>query len=433
MNIPATLIYALLIAVFFANGCIDSNSLERVPPEYAELPGTLIDSDTVWTGELQLKGQYYVLPGVTLTIMPGTTVSWVYHSNIIEDVGALITLPADNISFESGPVPSGKLIAEGTADNPIVFTSAREPKRAGDWGGIVLAGDAPNNLESGTGRVEGLPQTIRYGGNNSGDNSGSLSFVRIEYGGFGFAPGSEINGLSLYSVGNGTSLHHIQVYKSKDDGFEWFGGTVNSRYLVSMYNEDDSFDIDQGWTGQNQFWFGIQGETADKGVEADGNINGGDDELDRPVIYNLTLIGRKGNGAGINNSGMYLRNGFRGEIKNAIISQFDGPPWRLDDTTAAEYEGQLLSLGDILVFENGAWTGHDMVLFEGDYISEDPGFINPGFPDFDYTPSSESTKAGSTPPAGSFFDASAVYLGAFDPEAAFSWIEEGTWVRTSDD
>lgn len=102
----------ILIINIMVTGCSDMNSLERVPSEYADLPGLLIDRDTVWTGELRLKGQYYVLPGVTLTITPGTSVRWEYHNNNIEDVGALITLPADNVSFEDGPRPSGKLMAD---------------------------------------------------------------------------------------------------------------------------------------------------------------------------------------------------------------------------------------------------------------------------------------------------------------------------------
>lgn len=433
MNTLRYLIPVLLLTCVLFTACIDSNSLEVVPAEYAELPGMLIDQDTVWAGELTIKGQYYVLPGVTLTIRPGTTVNWVYHSNNIEDVGALITLPADNVSFEDGPRPSGRLFAEGTAENPIVFTSAHEPKRAGDWGGIVLAGDAPNNLQTGSGRVEGLPQTIRYGGDNSGDDSGSLSYVRIEYGGFGFAPGSEINGLSLYSVGNGTDIHHIQVYKSKDDGFEWFGGTVNTRYLVSMYNEDDSFDFDQGWTGQNQFWFGLQGETADKGIEADGSMPDVTAEDLRPVIYNLTLIGRDGEGTDINNNGMHFRNGFKGEIKNSIISRFDGSPWLLDAGTVTTYDQQLLSLGNIMLHDNGDWSGNDASVFEADYVQENPDFLNPGSPEFNYIPASEASKAGSSFPATGFFDANAIYLGAFNPGSQIPWIAEGNWVRTSDD
>lgn len=371
---------------------------------------------------------------ITLSIEPGTIVSWEYHNNNIRDVGALITLPADRVSFENGPRPSAKLLANGTADEPIVFTSSRSPKRAGDWGGIILAGDAPNTLQNGNGRVEGLPQFIRYGGNNSGDNSGSLKYIRIEYVGFGFAPGSEINGLSLYSVGSETTLEHIQVYKSTDDGFEWFGGTVNSKYLVSMYSDDDSFDMDQGWSGHNQFWFAVQSDGADNGFEADGgNSNSNNTMLPGPTIFNATIIGHgaiEGNDKG---SGMNFRNNFRGEIQNSLIYNFGGAPWSIDEVTLPNYDEGILALENIIVYQNGPWINDGAGRFAGDYLLIDPEFSNLAAPDFNYTPNAGAAKLGSTPHSVGFFDTSATYIGAFDPDAMTLWIYEGIWVRTKDD
>ena len=423
---------ALCLFCIFIYSCSDTNSLEGIPSEYADLPGTLIPRDTVWAGDLRLKGQYYVMPGVTLTILKGSTVIWEYHNNNIEDVGALITMPADRVSFEGGPRPSGKLIANGTADEPIVFTSSRSTKFAGDWGGIILAGEAPNNIEGGEGRVEGLPQTIRYGGDNSMDDSGSLRYLRIEYVGFGLQPGSEINGLSLYSVGSETTLEHIQVYKSTDDGFEWFGGTVNSKYLVSMFSNDDSFDMDLGWNGKNQFWLGIQADGADNGFEGDGNITGNSDETN-PVIYNATLAGHGPTEGQDINAGMNLRNTFKGSINNTLIYNFGGAPWKLDASTFSNYEQESLQFDSMLIYENGEWETNDGTAFSDDFIDTDPDFFNSSPPAFNFTPQAVSAAQGISPPDNGFFDIEADYIGAFDPDATAPWIYEGVWLRFNDD
>lgn len=409
--------------------CDTTNSLEQIPPEYADLPGTLIARDTVWAGELQLKGQYYVMPGVTLTIQPGTTVKWEYHNDNIEDVGALITLPADRSLFEDGSRPSGKLVAEGTASAPIVFTSARTQKRSGDWGGIILAGDAPVSADGGTGRVEGLPQTIRYGGENPLDDSGSLRYVRMEYLGYGFAPGSEINGLSLYGIGSNTTLEYLQVYKSTDDGFEWFGGTVNANYLVSMYADDDSFDIDQGWSGYGQFWLAVQEDGADNGVEADGTAG----NFDGPEIFNMTLIGHGDREGDDSNNGMHLRNGFKGLISNTLIYRFGGQPWQLDDAALTNYQDDVLKLNDILIFGNGSWKSGDLDIFTDSFQEADPLFPNPIAPDFNFKPQIEASLFGNTPPDNGFFDTNAVFIGAFMPFSSSDWLDNANWVRLTDD
>lgn len=427
-----TVAVTIILLCFFINSCSDTNSLEGIPSEYADLPGTLIPRDTVWAGDLRLKGQYYVMPGVSLTILKGSTVSWEYHNNNINDVGALITLPADRTTFEDGPRPSGRLIANGTADEPIIFTSSRSNKFAGDWGGIILAGEAPNNIEGGEGRVEGLPQIIRYGGDNTKDNSGGLRYVRIEYVGFGLQPGSEINGLSLYSVGSETTLEHIQVYKSTDDGFEWFGGTVNSKYLVSMFSDDDSFDMDLGWSGKNQFWLGIQTDGADSGFEVDGNIDGGTDETNS-LIYNVTLIGHGATEGQDVNAGMNLRNTFKGSINNTLIYNFGGAPWKLDESTLASHEQGLLRFNSMLINGNGEWETNNGSPFSEDFVETDPDFIEPNSPAFNFTPQAALARQGILPPRNGFFDTAATYIGAFDPDTVSPWINEGNWVRFTDD
>lgn len=435
INLKRVILFTLLFSsgiLFFAT-CDTTNSLENVPSEYTDLPGTLIPRDTVWSGQHRLKGQHYIMPGVTLTIEKGTTVEWEYHNGNIKDVGALITLPADLFQFEGGPRPSGRILAAGEPDEPIVFTSARPLKEAGDWGGIILAGNAPVKRQQGSGRVEGLPQTIRYGGNNPEDNSGVLSYVRIEYVGFGFAPGSEINGLSLYGVGSNTQLDHIQVYESTDDGFEWFGGTVNARYLLSIYSDDDSFDVDEGWEGSGQFWLAIQKDGADNGLEADGYSASVEGESTFPAIFNATFIGHGSVEGNDVNAGLNLRNGFTGTIANSIISNFGGPALKTDISTISRCESGSLNLKALLINDSGSFDSDTECLVAEDFMEEDPRFVNPGFPAFNYIPNALAATAGIRIPDNGFFDTEVTYIGAFDPENTTSWISQGSWVRLAND
>ncbi|MDZ7714622.1 MAG: hypothetical protein U5J95_00265 [Balneolaceae bacterium] len=424
-----------LVVLFFAIlvGC--ESSLQQIPAFYFELPGILIKNDTTWSGNLTLKGQYYVLPGATLTIEAGTTVEWKYHNQNTADVGALIALPADRRNFDDGPRASGRIVANGTAENPIVFTSARDQKQPGDWGGIVLAGDAPTGVKGGNGKIEGLPQVIRYGGSNELDDSGSLKYIRIEYVGFSFIPQSEINGLSLYAVGSNTDIDHVQIYKSIDDSFEWFGGSVNAKYLVSMFAQDDSFDIDEGWIGNGQYWFALQQGTADSGIEADG-VPGSSSTL-APKVYNATLIGPGNTQSGTNNHGMLFRKEFRGTFKNILISRFNGFNWLVADDTDLQYANDNLQFGDMLIYQNGGWandsqTGDDGILYENIYTQVNPNFIDPQKPVYNFTPQVGVASNGSVTPSDSFFNP-ADYIGAFDPNASALWIYEGNWLRFTDD
>jgi hypothetical protein len=326
----------------------DTNPTAEIPQVYQDLPGTLISQNTTWSGAVERSGKYYVLPGVTLTIAAGSTVSFTYHEDNPDDVGAIITLRGDDDNFTTERA-SGRLVANGTAAQPIIFTSARASKSAGDWGGIVLIGEAPNNIPGGTGDVEGLSETVQYGGTVADDNSGRLSYVRIEYCGYGIAADSELNGLSLYSVGSATVLDHVQVYKCTDDGFEWFGGTVSAKYLVSAYNDDDSFDMDEGWRGNGQFWLGVQAPGADNGFESDGRKTLGVGDPTRPVLSNVTLYGfGAGKDAEDKNYGMRLREDFQGNLSNFVIANFAGINWKLEsadgDVTSANYDAGLLTI-----------------------------------------------------------------------------------------
>ena len=203
--------------------------------QFSRSTGLHITADETWSGVIKLDGWVYVDAGATLTVKAGTIVRGTEKSGIFVERG-------------------GKINAVGTANSPIVFTSNQGAGLRGqsDWAGIVLCGKAPNNLAGGEGIAEGGIDSP-YGGTDASDNSGVMQYVRIEFPGYEVATGKEINGLTLCSVGNGTTLDHIQVSYSGDDAFEWFGGTVNAKYIISYKTEDDDFDTDNGFIGLVQY------------------------------------------------------------------------------------------------------------------------------------------------------------------------------------
>lgn len=227
-----------------------------------------------------LSGFVYVTNGVTLTIQPGTVIKGQKSSK-----GTLII------------EPGGKIIAEGTATEPIVFTSD-QPKGSrnyGDWGGIVLTGNAPVNPTSKP-QIEGGPRTT-YGGTVANDNSGILKYVRIEFPGFPLEPNKELNGLTMGGVGSGTTIEYVQVSYCGDDSYEWFGGNVNAKHLIAYKGWDDEFDTDYGYQGKLQFLLGVRDrDKADtsksNGFESDNDASGsGNGPLTNPIFSNVTLVG----------------------------------------------------------------------------------------------------------------------------------------------
>ncbi|MGQ9863222.1 MAG: hypothetical protein ACUVRD_01890 [Bacteroidia bacterium] len=199
----------------------------------------------------------------------------------------------------------GKIFAEGEPDKPIVFTSKFGPgeRDRGDWGGIVILGNAPANTPNLT--VEGVPASddTRFGGNTADESSGVLRYVRIEFAGVPLSPNNELNSLTLGGVGSGTTIQYVQASYGGDDGFEWFGGTVNAKYLVSYATWDDDFDGDFGYSGKVQFALAVRDpfgadQSGSNGFEYDNNPNGSLAEpLTSAVFSNITILGpvhRKG-------------------------------------------------------------------------------------------------------------------------------------------
>lgn len=252
---------------------------------------------TIKKGTYILKGWVYIADGAELTIEPGTIIKGDKQTK-----AALIA--------ERG----GKLIAQGTATEPIVFTSeeAKGNRRPGDWGGIILCGKAKNNKSEI--QIEGGPRT-KHGGNDDADNSGVLSYVRIEFAGYPFQTDQEINGLTLGSVGSGTKIDHVQVSYSNDDSYEWFGGTVNCKYLIAYKGWDDDFDTDNGFSGKVQFGLAVRdSKLADvsqsNGFESDNNADGSNSEPHTSAVFsNITFIGPKAVDASFVNDASYITGG----------------------------------------------------------------------------------------------------------------------------
>ncbi len=251
-----------------------------------------ITSNTTWdTGTIVLlQNKIYVKNNAVLTIEPG------------------VIIRGDKATQGSLLIARGaKIVAQGTANNPIVFTSSESAgnRVEGDWGGVVILGGARNNQPGGIANIEGIvvSSDSEYGGTNDEDSSGIFSYVRIEFPGIAFQPNKEINGLTLGSVGSKTNIDHIQVSFSGDDSYEFFGGTVDAKYLVVFRGLDDDFDTDFGYSGRVQF--GLIIRDADLS-DAAGDSNGFESDNDatgtanlprtKAVFSNITSIGPLRNG-----------------------------------------------------------------------------------------------------------------------------------------
>ena len=266
------------------------------------LSGTVTEDVTLKSGNTyKLSGAYTVEEGATLNIEPGVKIISVYDDNV------------DYILVKQG----AKINAKGTADAPIVMTSEKE--EAGAWGGIHICGRAHTNAEGGKGSSE--IGGAEYGGNDDKDNSGTLQYVRLEYTGYAFDEEHEANGISFYGVGNGTTVDHCVAYKGSDDGFEFFGGSVNIRNMVVISCSDDSFDWTEGWNGTATDLVAYQEAEATLGydcdclIEADNNENNySATPIAHPTLKNLILVGNGGSKQGVR-----LRRGTQVTMNNAQI------------------------------------------------------------------------------------------------------------------
>jgi hypothetical protein len=296
-------------------------------------------SDTLTADNVyEIVGQIGVRSNATLTIEPGTVI---YGR---EATGTTATTAPGALIIDKG----SKLIAIGTETNPIVFTSfakvdnnATTSPKAGDFGGVVILGNAPSNVTSLT-AVEGVAATLswaKYGlGSSATENSGTLQYIRIEYAGFAIEADKEINGLTFAAVGSGTTVDHIEVYYGKDDAFEFFGGTVNCSYLLAYAQEDDGLDFDKGYQGTINYAIIISDLAASHApVKTDGghdsnaiesdSHSGSETLITKPVLNHITIVGAKNNNTWnttlTNNGGLLYGARFRKatqfDMQNSII------------------------------------------------------------------------------------------------------------------
>ena len=429
-----------------------------------------------------LNEKMWVANGVTLTIAPGTVIK-----------GAItgVNVPQNSLIITRG----GKLIADGTQTCPIVFTSANDPLNGtypvgtrGDWGGVQILGRAQlarigstfgtTTTTNGEWVMEGLNNDSRsiFGGGTSpinNDNSGILRYVSIRHAGGATAANTELNGLSLGAVGSGTIIENVEVVANDDDGIEWWGGTVNGKYLSNLFVNDDGFDIDLDFDGKLQFLFGLKAPASiysggESGFEWDGDEGtstwfGGYSSAvstwrSHPVVYNATIIGNgstvSATGTGFttgNPFGVSFKSKAEGEIYNSIFTGFNAAFNMQAGTDSSKllYDQNLIKIGCNHVIPNSkgisataanvTFTGADSVRFFGTdqnaSVASIAGFdasfaingtTNQVTDNIDVVPGSNIATT-CTPPADGFFTP-ANYRGAFEAGKK-GWLNK--WAYTS--
>lgn len=277
---------------------------------------------TTWTKDKTyvLEGFVFVNSGQTLTIEPGTVIKGKPGTGA--NASALIV------------ARGGRIMAEGTSAEPIIFTAEQDDVNdpgdiphgtRGLWGGLMILGNASLNTVPAEQAIEGIPTSeVRglYGGSDDADDSGVLKYISVRYGGSDIGAGNEINGVTFGGVGTGTTVEHIEVFHNADDGFEWFGGTVNTKWLTAAFCGDDSYDYDQGFRGNGQYWFAVSDASdGDRGGEHDGGTdpeNGS--PYAKPIISNATYIGRGGTEG---KRTLTFRDNAGGEYHNSIFVNYE--------------------------------------------------------------------------------------------------------------
>lgn len=322
-------------------------------------PGAMV----YWTADKTylLEGRVFVDDGAVLNIEAGTVIKGKPGQG--ENASALIV------------ARGGKIYAEGTPSKPIIFTAESDDinnptvpaaNEVGLWGGVIILGKARINQPAGETNIEGIPTTEprgMYGGQDDDDCSGVLKYVSIRHGGTEIGEGNEINGLTMGGVGRGTVISHVEVWSNKDDGFEWFGGTVNCDHLVAGFCKDDAIDFDEGYRGKLQFIFAIQADsTGDHLGEHDGAPADfvTQEPKSYPVIYNATYLGAGQNGSAGKRI-LRLRENFGGEYKNSIFGDFPGNGVTIEDKLEPDSRDRLEN-GELLL-QNNIWfnlAGNDI-------------------------------------------------------------------------
>jgi hypothetical protein len=420
-----------------ADGGVCVEGICEVPegPPRVEVRG-VISANTIWKASniYVLKDIVTLLPGVTLTIEPGTTVLGDRDSALVTREGST-------------------LIAKGTRAAPIVFTSAKTvgQRLAGDWGGIALLGKAKVNRPNAFLNILTNQAEAKFGGEDDTWNCGTLEYVRIEFAGGKVQGQNALNGLTLAGCGSQTKVDYIHIHFGGDDGLEIFGGTVNLRHIAISRSQSDGFDIDLGWRGNIQYLAIQQDPAADNAVEVDNlKENPTGTPRDNFKIYNFTLIGA--NKMGVQRA-IQFKDGAGGYFSHGVVLGFSQSAADIEgaDSAARATAGET-KIERTLFFNNGADSkshfpdsgdafekdpmtmmeddgGFDEVaLFTdaalGNRFDKDPqipnafDLVNPG-----WSPSAVNTTGIPAPPQP--YDQTAVYMGAFAP-GSIPWTDAWT-------
>ncbi len=310
------------------------------------------------TGSVNISGVY------TTDLTLDANTDYIINGPLLMSSGTTLTIPAGT-TLKALPVgvnayiaiqQGAQINAQGTQNEPIVLTSAAENPDSGDWGGLILLGNAPiNSTAAGsTDTATSEVGQLSYGGDNPADNSGTISYMRIEFAGGAIDGNAELNALSLYAVGNGTTIDHLQVYLGSDDGVEFFGGTVGINFLSVVGAEDDSIDWTEGYRGTltNVFVQQLASADGDSAFELDGfNTDFSLEDtslLSRPSVNDVTIIGNNDNSRAFR-----LRAGTGGIFNNVVISNTGRGVVVEDDESAFRTSANIPT---DLLFTNVAFT-----------------------------------------------------------------------------
>ena len=280
------------------NGAININA-EDFKGELTDGQSATLDASKVY----KLTGSFIIKGGATLTIPAGTR---------IEATGGTSSYIA--------VAQDGLIYINGTATNPVVMTSGKSVKATGDWGGLVICGRANTNKGGSNGQTATAEVSdLTYGGNDNNDSSGVIKYLRVEYTGAAFNADKEFNGVSLFGVGAGTTFEYVQAYKSGDDGIEFFGGSVNAKYLVALHSEDDALDFADGFSGSIDYAY--VKDVAKAGIEGSNNgDNGAALPTTNVTLKNISIV--KGALAG-SEHGLYVKEGGgKWNVQNIYIQDF---------------------------------------------------------------------------------------------------------------
>lgn len=335
-KIIKTFLALSMVATFACKKKDDPEPIISTPSDMVELSGNLSTQTLDASKQYLIKGQVFVNDGQVLTIPAGTILKGDKASK-----GTLVI----NLG--------GKLMAEGTAASPIVFTSSREKggRDKGDWGGIVMLGRA--NVNQNGPKIEGISPEVAYGTFNATtyntESSGILKFVRVEYAGIALSPNNETNSITMGGIGSGTTVENVQVSFGGDDGFEWFGGVVNCKNLISLGTWDDDFDCDYGFSGNVQYALAIRDpfaadQSTSNAFEADNNGSGSTQTpLTQAVFSNVTVLGPRSDSAtsisSTYGSAMHLKKTTALSIFNSVFTGFNTGVLIDGDNTYSNYTG----------------------------------------------------------------------------------------------